>query len=197
MERMTDLAPHSPFTTALRNFDNNLCENEKGIEIRVYRDGKSLNSSQLERDYQNWILQMHMKYDEEVDHGEDEPILALMPSPAKGKTIGMSCDSMNEKGKAFGFLNLIGKKIERVHQVFKRNGITWKAGQKIKLLKAACAGVYKNNVYATIEYFVLGGFQGDPGGEAQIICSAYWLKVLNGKTRWISGFRNIHLQLTC
>ncbi|KAM6586559.1 hypothetical protein CsatA_009164 [Cannabis sativa] len=147
-----DLAPHSPFTTALRNFGNILYENEKGIEIRVYRDGKPLKNSQLERDYQNWILQMHNKYDEEVDHGEDEPILALITSPSKGKAIRKSND------------------VSRVHQVLKRNEITWKAGQHVKILKGACAGVHKNNVYATIQYFILGGLQGDTGGEVQIIC---------------------------
>ncbi|KAM6586557.1 hypothetical protein CsatA_009162 [Cannabis sativa] len=147
-----DLAPHSPFTTALRNFGNILYENEKGIEIRVYRDGKPLKNSQLERDYQHWILQMHNKYDEEVDHGEDEPILALITSPSKGKAIRKSND------------------VSRVHQVLKRNEITWKAGQHVKILKGACAGVHKNNVYATIQYFILGGLQGDTGGEVQIIC---------------------------
>ncbi|XP_060971270.1 structural maintenance of chromosomes flexible hinge domain-containing protein GMI1 isoform X4 [Cannabis sativa] len=84
-----DLAPHSPFTTALRNFGNILYENEK---------------------------------------------------------------------------------VSRVHQVLKRNEITWKAGQHVKILKGACAGVHKNNVYATIQYFILGGLQGDTGGEVQIIC---------------------------
>lgn len=43
--------------------------------------------------------------------------------------------------------------------------MTWKCGQKIKLFRGACAGVHNNNVYATIEYFLLEGFEGDPGGK--------------------------------
>ncbi|XP_062120131.1 structural maintenance of chromosomes flexible hinge domain-containing protein GMI1-like isoform X2 [Humulus lupulus] len=148
----TDLAHHSPFTTALRNFGNNLRENEKGIDVRVYRDGKLMSSSQLERDYQEWILQMHGQYDEEVDHGEDEPVLVLTPSPAKGKKIGISSD------------------VSRLNKVIKRKEKTWEAGQKIKILKGACAGVHKNNVYATIEYFLFRGLQGDAGGDGQIVC---------------------------
>lgn len=53
----------------------------------------------------------------------------------------------------------------RFHKILKRKGETWKSGQKIKLLKGACAGVHKKNVYATIEYFLLGGFEGDAGGK--------------------------------
>ncbi|KAL5562936.1 hypothetical protein UlMin_032683 [Ulmus minor] len=38
-------------------------------------------------------------------------------------------------------------------------------GFRIKLLKGACVGVHNNNVYATIEYLLLEGFQGDVGGK--------------------------------
>ena len=122
----TDLAHQNPFTVALKNFGNNFCENVKGIflfiigiicvsfiihfylsqsntvkcagiDIRVFRDGKSLSPSQLERDYQDWLLQMHMKYDEEVDRGEDQPILVVSPSPAKGKTRHISSDGRHEQ----------------------------------------------------------------------------------------------------
>nr|KAJ0224684.1 hypothetical protein LSAT_V11C100049670 [Lactuca sativa] len=41
--------------------------------------------------------------------------------------------------------------------------------QKIKILKGACAGFHKTNIYATLEYIILEGFQGD-AGEAWIIC---------------------------
>lgn len=58
-----------------------------------------MSSSQVERDYQDWILQMHGQYDKEVDHGEDEPVLVLTPSPAKGKKIGISSDGRDEEKK--------------------------------------------------------------------------------------------------
>lgn len=57
-----------------------------------------------------------------------------------------------------------------MHQVLKRKGKSWKSGQKIKVLKGACAGCHKNNVYAALEYFLLEGCKGDAGGEARIIC---------------------------
>jgi hypothetical protein len=52
-----------------------------------------------------------------------------------------------------------------VHQVLKRKGKSWKSGQKIKVLKGACAGCHKNNVYAALEYFLLEGCKGDAGGK--------------------------------
>lgn len=61
----------------------------------------------------------------------------------------------------------------RVHKILNRKGVTWKSGQRIKLLRGACAGVHKNNVYATIEYFLLGGIEGDYSGEW-----FSWLKAL-------------------
>ncbi|KAL5567763.1 hypothetical protein UlMin_024338 [Ulmus minor] len=146
----TDLAHQNPFTIALKNLGNNLTtEREKGILMEIYRGGKLLTLPQLEKEYQDWIIQMHNKYDTEVDHGEDKP--TILVSPVKGKS-GISAD------------------VVRVHRVLKRNGVTWKSGQRIKLLKGACAGVHKNNVYATLEYFLIEGFQGDVGGEARIIC---------------------------
>lgn len=60
------------------------------ISIEVHRDGKLLNLRQLEREYQDWILQMHDQYDEEADHGEDIPVFVL--SPAKNRVIGSASD---------------------------------------------------------------------------------------------------------
>ena len=37
---------------------------------RVYRDRKLLSTSQLEKEYQDWILQTQVKRGEESDHGE-------------------------------------------------------------------------------------------------------------------------------
>lgn len=52
----------------------------------------------------------------------------------------------------------------RVHKVVTRKGMLWKRGQKIKILKGACAGVHNNNVYATIDYFLIEGFEDEAGG---------------------------------
>lgn len=47
----------------------------------------------------------------------------------------------------------------------KRKGQLWRRGQNIKILKGACAGFHNNNVYGTIEYFLLEGFPDDAGGK--------------------------------
>ncbi|KAK9036637.1 hypothetical protein V6N11_078631 [Hibiscus sabdariffa] len=148
--RWTDLAHHSPFSIALKNFGNRLQDKEKDVNVEIHRDGEQLTYLQLEREYLDWLLQMHHLYDEEIDSGEDQPIIVV--TPLNKKALGISSD------------------VIRVHQVLKRKGILWKSGQKIKVLKGACAGCHKNNVYATIEHFLLEGFQGDSGGEARIIC---------------------------
>ncbi|KAF5442725.1 hypothetical protein F2P56_035352 [Juglans regia] len=163
----TDLAHHSPFTTALKNFGNKLYEKEKFVDVEIYRDQKLLTPLQLEREYQDWILQMHDRYDQETECGEDQPVLVV--SPANKKALGISSD------------------VVRVHQVLKRKGVSWKSGQKIKILKGACAGCHKNNVYAELEYFLLEGFQGDAGGEARIICRPLGIPDDNGS---IIAFNN-------
>ncbi|KAK9994804.1 hypothetical protein SO802_024507 [Lithocarpus litseifolius] len=144
----TDLAHHNPFTTALKNFGNKPPEKEKEVKevnVEIYRDGKLLTPLQMEREYQDWILQMHERYDEETDSGEDQAVLVV--NPANKKALGISSD------------------VIRVHQVLKRKGKSWKSGQKIKVLKGACAGCHKNNVYATLEYFLIEGCKGDVGGK--------------------------------
>lgn len=44
----------------------------------------------MEKQYQEWILQMHDSYDEEIDCGEDEPVLIINPS--NKKRLGISSD---------------------------------------------------------------------------------------------------------
>ncbi|KAH1040040.1 hypothetical protein J1N35_041783 [Gossypium stocksii] len=86
---------------------------------------------------------MHHMYDEEIDSGEDPPVLIV--NPLNKKALRISSD------------------VIRVYQALKRKKLLWKSGQKIKVLKGAYAGCYKNNVYATIEYFLIEGFEGDSG----------------------------------
>lgn len=51
-----------------------------------------------------------------------------------------------------------------MHRVIKRKGASWKSGQNVKILKGA-VGCPRNNLYATLEYVLLEGFQGDSGGK--------------------------------
>ncbi|KAK1285121.1 hypothetical protein QJS10_CPB20g01825 [Acorus calamus] len=143
----TDLAHHDPFTISLKNFGNKLSGKESDVEIR--KGGKLLTPSHLEKEYQDWIFQMHEKYDEEIGCGEDEPVVVLNPRNKKGLCI--SAD------------------VVRVHRTIRRNGRSWKSGEKIKFLKGS-PGCHKNVLYATLEYILLEGFQGDVGGEARLIC---------------------------
>ncbi|XP_058100475.1 structural maintenance of chromosomes flexible hinge domain-containing protein GMI1-like isoform X2 [Magnolia sinica] len=145
----TDLAHHDPFTTALKNFGNKSLGKDSEAIVKVHKGGKPLSVLQLEKEYQDWIMQMHEQYDQEIDSGEDQPVIVV--SPRNKKELGISSD------------------VVRVHQAIRRKGASWKSGQKIKILKGA-VGCHKNNIYATLEYILIEGFQGDVGGEARLIC---------------------------
>ncbi|XP_042487826.1 structural maintenance of chromosomes flexible hinge domain-containing protein GMI1 isoform X2 [Macadamia integrifolia] len=146
----TDLAHHHPYTTTLKNFGNRHPEKDNDTHVDIYRGGKPLSLSQLEKEYQDWVFQMHDGYDEEMDCGEDEPVLVV--NPCNKKALGISSD------------------VVRVHKVIRRKGASWRSGQKVKILKGAAAGCHKNNIYATLEYILVEGFQGDVGGSARLIC---------------------------
>ncbi|XP_050387770.1 structural maintenance of chromosomes flexible hinge domain-containing protein GMI1 [Argentina anserina] len=171
----TDLAQHCPFTTALRNFGDKPLENENDIKVQIYKDGNLLNPLQLKKEYEDWLIQMHRYDDDEADCGEDQPVFVV--SPANKKALRISSE------------------VARVHKSIMRNGRTWSCGQRIKILKGACAGVHNNNVYATIEYFLLEGLQDESGGEARILCrpsslpdeKGCLLSVNNGETNLDMG----------
>ncbi|KAJ4850803.1 hypothetical protein Tsubulata_009795 [Turnera subulata] len=148
----TDLAHQNHFTIALKNLGNGMPDNGKEVNVEITRHGKSLNLSQLQKAYQDWILEMHDKYDKEIDAGEDEAI--IIPS----------LDSKTKK------LLHISSDVVRVHRALERKGASWKSGQKIKILRGACPGFHKQNVYAILEFLVIEGFQEDAGGGAWILC---------------------------
>ncbi|CAN4085710.1 unnamed protein product [Withania somnifera] len=119
-------------------------------KLRLPKMEKKLSLMQLDKLYQDWVFQMHDRYDEEIECGEDQPTFVV--SPSHKKELGVSSEVL------------------RIHKVFQRRGITWKSGQKIKILKGAFRGFHKNNIFATLEFIILEGWQGDPGGGARIIC---------------------------
>lgn len=53
----------------------------------------------------------------------------------------------------------------RVHRKIKRKGRCWTAGQNIKVLKGACSGCHRTNVYATLEYIIFEGLEGESSGK--------------------------------
>ncbi|KAH9724086.1 Structural maintenance of chromosomes flexible hinge domain-containing protein GMI1 [Citrus sinensis] len=134
----------------LSAFFSEIILNSADVNVEIRRDGKLLTPIQLEKDYQEWLLNMHDHYDAEKDCGVDQPILLVGHKNIKPLVISTD--------------------VARVHKVVKKKGAMWKSGQKVKLLKGAYAGIHNNDVYATIEYFVIEGLQGDAGGEARIIC---------------------------
>ncbi|XP_042036221.1 structural maintenance of chromosomes flexible hinge domain-containing protein GMI1-like [Salvia splendens] len=149
----TDLAHHHPYTKALKNFGKRSDDDRKEVQVKISRDGKALTFGQLQVLYNDWIMEMHDRYDEETDDGLDEPMLI----------VGASKEKKNKK------LDLKSS-VLRVHKEIQRKGKCWKAGLNIKVLKGACAGCHNNNVYATLEYIILEGLQGDASGEARLIC---------------------------
>ncbi|KAL3653639.1 hypothetical protein CASFOL_003320 [Castilleja foliolosa] len=146
----TDLAQHHPYTKAIKNFGNRAPGNENEVQIEITKDGKKLSLPQLEKLYAEWVSEMHDRYDDETYGGLDEPTIVIVSSRIK------NIDTSS------GVL--------RVHKKIQRRGICWETGQKIKVLKGACAGVHSSNLFATLEYIILEGLPGDTGGEAHLIC---------------------------
>lgn len=60
------------------------------VSIDLFKNGKKMNLPQLEKEYMEWLLNMHEKYDEEMDSGEDQPVLVV--NPPNAKKLGISCD---------------------------------------------------------------------------------------------------------
>ncbi|XP_019083924.1 PREDICTED: uncharacterized protein LOC104706733 isoform X4 [Camelina sativa] len=148
----TDLASQSPFTLALKNFGSKSKEKDNDVSCVLHREGKTLVFGQVDQDYKAWVLEMHKTYDEEEASGEDDAVVIFDSLDNKALCISPDCEAV------------------RVHSIMKRKGMSWKRGQKIRILKGACGGVHKNDVYATIDYFLVEGFDDEAGGDAWIIC---------------------------
>ncbi|WOG90862.1 hypothetical protein DCAR_0310108 [Daucus carota subsp. sativus] len=91
----TGLRHHHPYTIALKNFGSKNSEKERDVHVAIYKDGKKLSLQQMEKQYQEWILDMHNIYDEESDCGEDEPVIIINPS--NRKQLGISSDGTSEE----------------------------------------------------------------------------------------------------
>ncbi|KAL0890595.1 hypothetical protein Bca101_014578 [Brassica carinata] len=150
----TDLASQNLFSVALKNFGSKSKEKDNDVSMVIHREGKSLTYGQVEQSYHDWVLKMHKSYDEEDALGEDEATVVFDSLDKKSLCISSDCEAL----------------AVRVHKVMKRKGKTWERGQKIRIMKGACAGVHKNDVYATIDYFLIENFEDETGGDARIIC---------------------------
>ncbi|KAE8773346.1 hypothetical protein D1007_54495 [Hordeum vulgare] len=160
LPQLTDLAQHDIFTQALRCFDGS-CRNDSSVEevsVDARKDERSLNRTQLEKQYHDWINTMHAKYDVEMDGGDDEHTVIINPS--NKERLGISKDVQ----------------VIRVHTSVRRKGKTWRRGDHLKIQPGVVART-KNNFYSsksifygTLEYVVVEGLQGDICGEARLIC---------------------------
>ncbi|CAF2016215.1 unnamed protein product [Brassica oleracea var. botrytis] len=149
----TDLSSQNLFSVALKNFGNKSKEKDNDVSMVIHREGTSLTYGQVEQSYHDWVLKMHKSYDEEDAMGEDEATVIFDSLDKKALCISHDCEAV------------------RVHKVMKRKGKSWERGQKIKIMKGACGGVHKNDVYATIDYFLIENFEDETGaGDARIIC---------------------------
>ncbi|KAJ4867401.1 gamma-irradiation and mitomycin c induced 1 [Raphanus sativus] len=143
----TDLASQNLFSVALKNFGIKSKEKDNDVSMVIHREGKSLNYGQVEQSYQDWVRKMHKSYDEEDALGEDEATVIFDSLDNKALCISPGCQAV------------------RVHMVMKRKGKSWERGQRIRIMKGACAGVHKNDVYATIDYFLIENFEDETGGK--------------------------------
>ena len=67
------------------------------VNVDARKDGRSLNCTQLEKRYHDWINNMHAKYDVEIDGGDDEYTVIINPSSKERLGIseegeGLPCD---------------------------------------------------------------------------------------------------------
>ena len=72
----------------------------------IHREGKPV--TQLEQNYQDWVMKMHDAHDEEATSGEDEAILVLESLDKKALGIlrdGMYQLFMDDKETLFGKLS--------------------------------------------------------------------------------------------
>ena len=91
------------------------------INVEILRDGKSLTLLQLEKEYLDWISQMHDLYDEEIDSGEDQPVIVI--GSLNKKQLGISSD---------------GKRMNNRFWVCKGPFITWHRNSIIWVLFVQC-----------------------------------------------------------
>ena len=73
------------------------------VKLEIFKDGKRVTFLQLEKQYQEWIFQMHGHYDEEIECGEDQPILVV--SPSNKKRLGISSESKFSRSSTLFTIN--------------------------------------------------------------------------------------------
>ncbi|KAJ4838207.1 hypothetical protein Tsubulata_024198 [Turnera subulata] len=86
------LSSPKSFHHCFEELGNGTPDNGKEVNVQVTHNGKSLNLSQLQKACQDSILEMHDKYDKEIDAGEDEAILIPFLDSKTKKSLHISSD---------------------------------------------------------------------------------------------------------
>ncbi|KAH7428856.1 hypothetical protein KP509_09G020200 [Ceratopteris richardii] len=140
-----DLLGGHIFTNFLRNLGTR-GKTPPDVNYEIYRDTRQIKLQELEKEYEDWIQEMHDLYDEEA-MCEDGPQFYVM-------------DNLEE----FGF----SQGIYRIYTHLNRKGVVWKQGMRIRFLKGI-PGQKNKDFYGTIEYFTSDGLSEDKG-NTRVIC---------------------------
>lgn len=153
-----DLSSGHIFTSALRNLGSRGVSLD-GVTLEIIRDKHTLTASALEKEYQEWIKEMHESFDDEVDCDDDADVTIV--------TFNM---------KELGF----SQDVFRVYKHMKRKGVVWKQGMRVKFFKGIPGHSHKD-FYATLEYFLSEGLSEDRG-NAKVICRPIEVQTNEGST---------------
>lgn len=139
-----DLLTGHAFTSLLKNLGTrgNMPED---VTLEIFRETRRLKLQDVEKEYQEWIREMHEFFDEEVEC-EDQPHSIV---PGHLKELGFS------------------QEVYRVYSHMNRKGSLWKQGTRLKFYKGLPG--HKKDFYATLEYFLADGLSEDKG-NTKVIC---------------------------
>ncbi|MCO5558448.1 hypothetical protein L7F22_012031 [Adiantum nelumboides] len=140
-----DLLSGHVFTSLLRNLGTrgNMPED---VILEIYRGTRHLKLQEVEKEYEEWIHEMHGVYDEEAELDNEQSIISM------------------EGADELGF----SQDVYRIYTRIIRKGATWKQGLRVKFYKGV-PGYRAKDFYATLEYFVSEGLSEDKG-NTKVIC---------------------------
>ncbi|KAI5053952.1 hypothetical protein GOP47_0031156 [Adiantum capillus-veneris] len=140
-----DLLSGHVFTSLLRNLGTR--GNMPGdATIEIYRGTRHLKLQEVEKEYEEWIQEMHGIYDEEVELDNEQCLISM----ERTEEVGFSQD------------------VFRIYTRMTRKGVMWKQGMRMKFFKGV-PGYKAKDFYATLEYFLSEGLSEDKG-NTKVIC---------------------------
>lgn len=141
-----DLSSGHAFTSTLRNLGTRGIMPDV-VNLNLLRDKRLMTLQELEKEYEDWIKEMHDLFDEEVDCEDVEDAII----PMSLKELGFSQD------------------VFRVYTRMNRKGNVWKRSMRLKFLRGIPGQMKNKDFYATLEYILADGFS-DDRGNTKVIC---------------------------